>query len=142
MYNEISHLVYAATGMPSSVYDAKGLMKAAIRDNNPVIFFEHKYLYRRAKAPIPDDDYIVPLGTANVVMGDDGRRTADANLCVHSDDAVEIVERNALRIARDLPPTTNRYFLWGDDGKPWNRPGVWLCSPLVERSYQTIRRFR
>jgi 2-oxoisovalerate dehydrogenase E1 component beta subunit len=51
---------------PATAYDAKGLMKAAIRDNNPVIFFEHKYLYRRIKEEIPQDDYIVPLGKARV----------------------------------------------------------------------------
>src|SRR6201981_58489 len=51
---------------PATAYDAKGLIKASIRDNNPVIFFEHKYLYRRIKDDIPDDDYIVPLGKARV----------------------------------------------------------------------------
>src|SRR5438309_2476515 len=51
---------------PATAYDAKGLIKAAIRDNNPVIFFEHKYLYRRIKEVVPDDDYIVPLGKACV----------------------------------------------------------------------------
>ena len=45
---------------PATAYDAKGLIKAAIRDNNPVIFFEHKYLYRRIKEEVPEDDYIVP----------------------------------------------------------------------------------
>jgi 2-oxoisovalerate dehydrogenase E1 component beta subunit len=49
---------------PSTPYDAKGLLKAAIRDNNPVIFFEHKYLYRRAKGPVPEGDEIVPIGVA------------------------------------------------------------------------------
>ena len=51
---------------PATAYDAKGLIKASIRDNNPVIFFEHKYLYRRIKEDVPDDDYIVPLGKARV----------------------------------------------------------------------------
>jgi 2-oxoisovalerate dehydrogenase E1 component beta subunit len=51
---------------PSTPYDAKGLMKASIRDNNPVLFFEHKFLYRRIKEEIPADDYIVPLGKAVV----------------------------------------------------------------------------
>jgi len=46
--------------------DAKVLIKAAIRDNNPVIFFEHKYLYRRIKEDVPDEDYVVPLGKARV----------------------------------------------------------------------------
>jgi 2-oxoisovalerate dehydrogenase E1 component beta subunit len=51
---------------PATAYDAKGLIKASIRDNNPVIFFEHKYLYRRIKEDVPDEDYIVPLGQARV----------------------------------------------------------------------------
>ena len=51
---------------PATPYDAKGLIKASIRDNNPVIFFEHKYLYRRIKEEVPEDDYVVPLGKARV----------------------------------------------------------------------------
>jgi len=51
---------------PASAYDAKGLIKAAIRDNNPVIFFEHKYLYRRIKEEVPAGDYVVPLGEARL----------------------------------------------------------------------------
>ena len=49
---------------PSTAYDAKGLLKAAIRDDDPVLYFEHKYLYRRIKDEVPDQDYIVPLGKA------------------------------------------------------------------------------
>jgi len=49
---------------PATAYDAKGLLKAAIRDDNPVIYFEHKYLYRRAKGEVPDGDEIVPIGVA------------------------------------------------------------------------------
>ena len=51
---------------PATPYDAKGLIKAAIRDNNPCIFFEHKYLYRRIKEEVPADDYVVPIGKARV----------------------------------------------------------------------------
>ncbi len=51
---------------PATAYDAKGLIKAAIRDPDPVIFFEHKYLYRRIKEELPTEDYIVPLGEAAV----------------------------------------------------------------------------
>jgi 2-oxoisovalerate dehydrogenase E1 component beta subunit len=54
---------------PATAYDAKGLIKASIRDNNPVIFFEHKYLYRRIKEDIPEGDYVVPLGKARVARG-------------------------------------------------------------------------
>lgn len=51
---------------PATPYDAKGLIKSAIRDNNPVLYFEHKYLYRHMKAEVPDDDYIVPIGKAEI----------------------------------------------------------------------------
>jgi 2-oxoisovalerate dehydrogenase E1 component beta subunit len=51
---------------PATPSDAKGLIKASIRDNNPVIFFEHKYLYRRIKEDVPEDDYVVPLGKARI----------------------------------------------------------------------------
>jgi pyruvate/2-oxoglutarate/acetoin dehydrogenase E1 component len=49
---------------PSTAYDAKGLIKAAIRDEDPVLYFEHKFLYRRIKEDLPEDDYIVPIGKA------------------------------------------------------------------------------
>jgi 2-oxoisovalerate dehydrogenase E1 component beta subunit len=51
---------------PATAYDAKGLIKSAIRDNNPVVFFEHKFLYRRIKEDIPTADYTVPLGKARI----------------------------------------------------------------------------
>ena len=49
---------------PSTPFDAKGLLKAAIRDDNPVIYCEHKYLYRRAKGAVPEGEEIVPIGVA------------------------------------------------------------------------------
>jgi 2-oxoisovalerate dehydrogenase E1 component beta subunit len=52
--------------MPATAYDAKGLIKAAIRDDNPVIFYEHKFLYRRIKEEVPEGDYVIPLGKAAV----------------------------------------------------------------------------
>jgi pyruvate/2-oxoglutarate/acetoin dehydrogenase E1 component len=51
---------------PATAYDAKGLIKSAIRDNSPVIFFEHKFLYRRIKETLPAEDYVVPIGKARV----------------------------------------------------------------------------
>ena len=53
---------------PASAYDAKGLIKSAIRDNNPVLFFEHKFLYRRIKEELPAEDFTVPIGQARVVL--------------------------------------------------------------------------
>src|SRR5258707_3920486 len=51
---------------PSTPYDAKSLLKASIRDSNPVLFCEHKFLYRRIKEEVPEGDYTVPLGKAAV----------------------------------------------------------------------------
>jgi pyruvate/2-oxoglutarate/acetoin dehydrogenase E1 component len=51
---------------PSTAEDAKGLMKAAIRDEDCVLFFEHKYLYRRVKGTMPEGDHVVPIGKARV----------------------------------------------------------------------------
>ena len=51
--------------MPSTPYDVKGLLLASIRDDNPVIFIEHKLLYK-TKGPVPEEPYIIPLGTAEV----------------------------------------------------------------------------
>jgi 2-oxoisovalerate dehydrogenase E1 component beta subunit len=51
---------------PATPYDAKGLLKAAIRDDNPVIYFENKYLYRHEKGEVPQGEYEVPIGVADV----------------------------------------------------------------------------
>jgi 2-oxoisovalerate dehydrogenase E1 component beta subunit len=51
---------------PSTPYDAKGLLKAAVRDPDPVLYFEHKKCYQAIEGEIPDDDYIVPIGKADV----------------------------------------------------------------------------
>src|SRR5579885_1057066 len=63
---------------PSTPFDAKGLLKAAIRDDNPVVYFEHKYLYRRAKGPVPEGDEVVPIGVAAV-----RREGSDATLVTY-----------------------------------------------------------
>jgi 2-oxoisovalerate dehydrogenase E1 component beta subunit len=63
---------------PSTPWDAKGLLKAAIRDDNPVIYFEHKYLYRRAKGAVPEGDEIVAIGEAAT-----RREGADATLVTY-----------------------------------------------------------
>jgi pyruvate/2-oxoglutarate/acetoin dehydrogenase E1 component len=51
---------------PSTPTDAKGLIKSAVRDNNPVLFLEHKFLYRRIKEDVPEGDYTIPIGKARV----------------------------------------------------------------------------
>ena len=57
---------------PYSAYDAKGLLKAAVRDPDPVLFFENKKCYKLIKGDVPEDDYVVPIGKANLLReGDD-----------------------------------------------------------------------
>ena len=51
---------------PSTPYDAKGLLKSAIRDNNPVIFLEHKKTYRMVRGEVPEAEYLLPIGVADV----------------------------------------------------------------------------
>jgi len=52
--------------MPSTPYDAKGLLKSAIRDENPVLFIEHKEMYSKVMGPVPDEEYVIPLGVADI----------------------------------------------------------------------------
>jgi pyruvate dehydrogenase E1 component beta subunit len=61
-----SHIPGLKVVVPSTPYDAKGLFKAAVREDNPVVIFEHKISYRKVKGPVPDEDYMIPLGVADV----------------------------------------------------------------------------
>lgn len=63
----LAHIPGLKVVIPSTPYDAKGLLKASIRDNNPVIFYEHKLLYKTmGNVPIPSNDYSIPLGQADI----------------------------------------------------------------------------
>ena len=64
--------------MPSTPYDAKGLLKASIRDDNPILFIEHKLLYN-TKGMVPEEDYLVPLGTADIK-----RKGSDVTIITYS----------------------------------------------------------
>jgi len=61
-----SHVPGLKVAIPSTPYDAKGLLKAAIRDDNPVVIFEDKISYAKVKGPVPDEDYVIPLGVADI----------------------------------------------------------------------------
>jgi 2-oxoisovalerate dehydrogenase E1 component len=87
-----AHLPGLVVVMPSSPYDAKGLLCAAIRDDNPVIFLEQKLLFFADPAPVPEERYAIPLGEADVVReGDDVTVVALGATVSH-----------ALRAAREL----------------------------------------
>lgn len=81
---------------PSTPYDAKGLMKAAVRDNNPVLFYEFKYLYRRIKGDVPDGDYVVEIGRGDVKReGNDLLIITYGSTLHQSLEAAEILSREA-----------------------------------------------
>ena len=61
-----SHIPGLKVVVPSTPYDAKGLFKAAVRDDNPVVIFEHKISYRKVTGHVPEEDYVIPLGVADV----------------------------------------------------------------------------
>ena len=79
--------------MPSTPYDVKGLLKAAIRDDDPVLFFEHKRAYRLIKEEVPDDDYVLPIGKADVKREGKDVTVITYGLCVHF--ALQAAERMA-----------------------------------------------
>ncbi len=62
----LSHIPGLKVVVPSTPYDAKGLMKSAIRDDNPVVVFEDKMMYRTVKGLVPEGDYTIPLGVADI----------------------------------------------------------------------------
>ncbi|MEC1178209.1 alpha-ketoacid dehydrogenase subunit beta [Metasolibacillus meyeri] len=79
--------------IPSTPYDAKGLLKAAIRDEDPVLFFEHKRAYRLIKGEVPTDDYTLPIGKADVKREGDDITVITYGLAVHF--ALQAAERLA-----------------------------------------------
>ena len=62
----VAHIPGLKVALPSSAYEAKGLLKTAIRDNNPVVFIEDKLMYQD-KASVPEEEYLIPFGQANIV---------------------------------------------------------------------------
>lgn len=85
--------------MPSNAYDAKGLLTAAIRDDNPVIFLEQKQLFFAEPAPVPMEPYAIPLGTARVVReGSDVTVVALGGLVPLAERAASELERDGISI--------------------------------------------
>ncbi len=84
---------------PGTAYDAKGLIKSAIRDNDPVVFFEHKALYRRIKEDIPEGDYTVPIGKARVFReGKDLSIITYGAMLYVAQEAAESLEREGVSV--------------------------------------------
>jgi pyruvate dehydrogenase E1 component beta subunit len=98
--------------LPSTPYDAKGLMKTAIRDNNPVVFFEDKMMYRM-KGPVPEDDYTIPFGVADVKReGSDITLVATSSMVQVALGAAKLLEEQGIS-AEVIDPRT----MWPLDEK-------------------------
>jgi pyruvate/2-oxoglutarate/acetoin dehydrogenase E1 component len=84
--------------MPSTPYDAKGLLKAAIREENPVIFIEHKMLYKE-KGPVPGEDYLIPFGVADIKRAEnDVTIVTYSRMVLRSLEAAEILASQGIEI--------------------------------------------
>ncbi len=79
--------------VPSTPYDAKGLLKAAVRDNNPVLYFEHKHLYRRITEDLPGEDFVVPIGEASIKREGSDLTIVTYGAMVH--ESLEVADRLA-----------------------------------------------
>ena len=92
----LSHIPGLKVVVPSTPYDAKGLLKSAIRDNNPVVFFEDKMMYQM-KGPVPKDEYLIPLGFADVKRaGTDITLIATSSMVSVALSAAELLEKSAI----------------------------------------------
>src|SRR5207344_3375400 len=138
---------------PSTPYDAKGLLKAAIRDDNPVVYFEHKFLYRRAKGPVPEGDEVVPIGVAAVRRpGDDITLLTYAAMVGPSLEAADRLAKEGIEVEvidlRSLMPydkaaiftsvaKTNRVLIVHEDVKTLGI-GAELSAVIVEERFEHL----
>lgn len=85
--------------LPATARDAKGLIKSAIRDNDPVIFYEHKALYRRIKEDLPEGEFTVPIGKANVFREGKHISVITYSAMVHvAAEAAEVMDREGVSV--------------------------------------------
>jgi len=102
----LSHVPGLKVALPATPYDAKGLLKAAIRDDNPVIVFEDKMTYQ-LKGPVPEGDYVVPLGVADVKrVGRDVTVVATSSMVHVALAAAELLARDGIEAEVVDPRTT------------------------------------
>jgi pyruvate dehydrogenase E1 component beta subunit len=100
-----AHIPGLKVALPATAADAKGLMKAAIRDENPVVIFENKLLYQ-VKGPVPDGEHIVPLGQARTVrQGDDVTIVATSRTVAMAEEAADTLAGEGIE-AEIIDPRT------------------------------------
>jgi pyruvate/2-oxoglutarate/acetoin dehydrogenase E1 component len=108
-----SHVPGLKVVMPSTPYDAKGLLKTAIRDENPVVFFEDKMMYTKLKGPVPTEEYTIPFGVADVKrVGRDITLVATSSMVQVALGAADLLEETGMS-AEVVDPRT----MWPLDEK-------------------------
>src|ERR1700731_2750067 len=101
-----SHIPGLKVVLPSTPYDAKGLLKTAIRDENPVVFFEDKMMFKM-KGPVPEDDYTIPLGVADIKRsGDDITLVATSSMVQIALGAATLLQEEGISAEVVDPRTT------------------------------------
>ncbi len=98
LYSLFTHIPGLKVVMPATPYDAKGMLIQAIRDNDPVIFMEHKMLYT-LEGEVPEESYTVPFGEANVVREGDDITVVTLGRMVHlADQAAQAMQKNGVHV--------------------------------------------
>src|SRR6056297_167035 len=101
----VAHIPGLKVALPSSAYEAKGLMKTAIRDDNPVVIFEDKLMYQD-KAPVPEEEFLIPFGEANIKReGSDITLIATSSMVQVCEAAAEILAKEGIE-AEVIDPRT------------------------------------
>lgn len=138
---------------PATPHDAKGLLKAAIRDDNPVLYFEHKFLYRHIKGEVSEEDYVVPLGEARVARpGRDVSLIAYGGTVPRSEKAAEELAKEGIEVEivdlRSLIPLdeqailetvrkTNRVVICHEDTKTGGFGGE-IAARIAELAFEHL----
>ncbi len=138
---------------PSTPSDAKGLIKAAVRDNNPVLFLEHKFLYRRIKGEVPDDNSVVPIGKARIHReGRDVSIITYAAMVHTAQEAADILAKDGIEVEiidlRTLSPLdrdaitqtvkkTNKVILLHEDTKTGGLAGE-IAAIINEEAFDDL----
>ncbi|TAK33046.1 MAG: alpha-ketoacid dehydrogenase subunit beta [Chloroflexota bacterium] len=138
---------------PSTPYDAKGLLKAAIRDDDPVLFFEHKKAYRLIKGEVPQTDYVLPIGKAEIRRrGDDITLISYGLMLHHSLEAAEALSKEGIEIEvidlRTIAPLdmetilasvkhTGKVMIVNEDNKTGGI-GAEIAASIVEVAFEDL----
>jgi pyruvate/2-oxoglutarate/acetoin dehydrogenase E1 component len=138
--------------MPSTPYDAKGLLKASIRENNPVVFIEHKMLYN-TKGPVSDEEYVLPIGVADIKReGKDVSLITYSRMTLFCLQAAEILAKEGISVEvvdlRTLLPMdteaiintvkkTNKVIIVEEDCKTGGT-GAEITAQIMEKAFDYL----